>query len=135
MEENDSIEVETINDRLQKLVNEKTNGNRSEFCRKLGLENFSLNNFLGSRKSKPSVDFLCKVIKRFNVDPYWLLFGEASPSGAHHNSTFGDKSPIAAGRDVIYNDSDMELLRQIIQLKDEIITELRSRLSLYEKLC
>lgn len=69
----------TINDRIQEVVNELYDGNRSLFCRACDLSTGTLSGILGLRKSKPSSDVLNKISSEIllkGISPQWLLTGE-----------------------------------------------------------
>ena len=66
----------TINERIQQLVDETCNGNISEFARRAGIKQPTLNTILGERKSKPSYDVLNAIATNTQVNASWLLMGE-----------------------------------------------------------
>lgn len=91
--------METINDRMELLVNERFGGNKAAFAKAIAVEPTTLSSYLGTkRRSKPSVDMVAKIIMALNVDARWLLLGEkeavvqvngANPingTGAHDNT-------------------------------------------------
>lgn len=70
--------METINERLQIIVNEKTNGNISKFERISNLRKDSLKSVLGAQKSKPSFDTLDAIFRILNRNEIlWLVTGVA----------------------------------------------------------
>ena len=72
--------METINDRMEMLVNQRFNGNKAAFAKAIGTERATLSNYIGSvRRSKPSVDLVTKIVVALNVDARWLLTGEETP--------------------------------------------------------
>ena len=70
--------METINQRIQLIVDKYHNGNVSAFCRDLGIRQSTMKDILGSRKSKPSNETFAKMISAtsINIDPTWLLTGD-----------------------------------------------------------
>lgn len=51
--------METINDRIEMLVNERFNGNKAAFAAALGMGPTIMSSYLGGkRRSKPSVDMV-----------------------------------------------------------------------------
>ena len=69
--------METVNDRIECVVNEFYDGKKASFANAIGIDRFTIANYLGPKKrSKPSVDMLAKMVKALNVDAYWLLTGE-----------------------------------------------------------
>lgn len=71
--------METINDRMEMVINEQFGGNKAAFAKMIGLPPTGLSNYLGTkRRSKPSVDMVSKIVLRLGVDARWLLTGEAA---------------------------------------------------------
>lgn len=69
--------METINDRMEMLVNERFKGNKAAFAKTIGLPPTGLSNYLGTkRRSKPSVEMVTKIVQTLKVDAKWLLTGE-----------------------------------------------------------
>lgn len=68
---------ETINDRIEMLINERFNGNKAAFAKSIGLPPTGLSSYISKqRRSKPSVDMVISIVKAHNVDALWLLTGE-----------------------------------------------------------
>lgn len=71
--------METINDRMEMVVNEQFDGNKAAFAKAIAVEPATLSSYLGKqRRSKPSVDMVSKIVLRLGVDARWLLTGEAA---------------------------------------------------------
>lgn len=69
--------METINDRMEMLVNERFNGNKAAFAKSIDMSPTSMSSYLGNkRRSKPSVDMVAKIVLALDVDAKWLLTGE-----------------------------------------------------------
>ena len=87
--------TETINDRIEIIVNEKFNGNKAAFAKSIGLPPTGISSYLGKqRRSKPSVDMVTKIITTLGVDARWLLTGEETASQSVNSvETNGDFSP------------------------------------------
>ena len=120
--------AETINDRIETLINDRFDGNKAAFAKSIGLSNY-----LGKqRRSKPSVDMVTKIVVTLDVDARWLLTGEETPRTEVH--TEGDYSPASDSGDVsvIVGDAVLaervKLLQQLIVEKDERIAELKERI-------
>lgn len=74
--------METINDRMQQIVDTYFGGNKSAFAEKIGIAKTSITNYLGKqRASKPSSDMLAKIVNNVAVDAHWLLTGEGTMDG------------------------------------------------------
>ena len=124
--------VETINDRVQTLIDTQFDGNKSAFAKAVGLSVAGMSSYLGKqRRSKFSVDMVTKIINALDVDARWLLTGENATSKVH---TEGDYSPASDSGDVsvIVGDAVLaervRLLEQIIKEKDERIADLKERI-------
>ncbi len=75
--------METINDRMELLVNQRFDGNKAAFAKAIAVEPTTMSSYLGNkRRSKPSVDMVAKIVVALNVDAKWLLIGEGSQDGA-----------------------------------------------------
>lgn len=69
--------METINDRMEMLVEEHFKGNKAAFAKSIGIDRATLSNYIGSkRRSKPSIDLATKIVVNLHVNPMWLLTGE-----------------------------------------------------------
>lgn len=128
--------METINDRIEMLVNERFMGNKAAFAKTIGLQPTGLSNYLGNkRRSKPSVDMIAKIVLALNVDARWLITGESEHIKINnHIETNGDHSPASINGSISQdgNDDNMEVLRQnnknleaLISEKDEQIKVLK----------
>jgi transcriptional regulator with XRE-family HTH domain len=92
--------METINDRMEVLVNQMFGGNKAAFAKELDMAPTSMSSYLGAkRRSKPSVDMVAKIITKLNVDARWLITGE--PGNVENSvETKGDFSPASLNGDV-----------------------------------
>jgi len=125
--------TETINDRIETLINQYFDGNKAAFAKSIGLPPTGLSNYLGKqRRSKPSIDMVTKIVVTFNVDARWLLTGEETPASRVH--TEGDYSPASDSGDVSVVVGDavlaerVKLLQRLLNEKDERINELKERI-------
>ncbi len=125
--------AETINDRIEMLVNEHFDGNKAAFAKSIGLPPTGLSNYLGrQRRSKPSVDMIAKIIVTLDVDARWLITGEETTKEKVH--TEGDYSPASDSGDVSVVIGDAVLaervksLESLVAEKNERISELKERI-------
>lgn len=125
--------TETINDRIETLINDRFDGNKAAFAKSIGLPPTGLSNYLGKqRRSKPSVDMVTKIVVTLDVDARWLLTGEESPKKEVH--TEGDYSPASDSGDVSVIVGDAVLAERVKALetllaeKNERIAELKERI-------
>lgn len=82
---------ETINDRIERIIEEGFGGNKTAFCKKTGLIASGINNYIGKqRRSRPSVEMVTKIITSLNIDARWLLTGEASQAERDIEISKGD---------------------------------------------
>ena len=129
--------METINDRMEMLVNERFDGNKAAFAKAIGLPPTGLSNYLGSkRRSKPSVDMVTKIVTNLNVDAYWLLTGEKSQATqlsieGHHNQVNGERAQgnINGGTTV-----EVEVLEERIKAMQALLDEKERLIKVYEKM-
>lgn len=69
--------MNTINERIKMMLLEEYKGNVSEFARRSGVPQPTLNNIVGNRLSKPSADNLALIINSNElINARWLLTGE-----------------------------------------------------------
>lgn len=125
--------METINDRIETLINDRFDGNKAAFAKSIGLPPTGLSNYLGKqRRSKPSVDMVTKIVVTLDVDARWLLTGEDAPKKEVH--TEGDYSPASDSGDVSVIVGDAVLAERVKSLealvaeKNERIAELKERI-------
>ena len=125
--------AETINDRIEMLVNEHFDGNKAAFAKSIGLPPTGMSSYLSKqRRSKPSVDMVTKIVVTLDVDARWLLTGEESPKTEVH--TEGDYSPASDSGDVSVVVGDVVLAERVKALetllaeKNERIAELKERI-------
>lgn len=134
--------METINDRMEQIVEERFNGNKSAMAKSLGIDRATLSNYIGTkRRSKPSIDLVSKIIDKLDVNPYWFLLGRGELSGssivtgagsqfnganAHHNTL----SAASAAADTLLDKIDM--LQKSIEDKNQIISDKDKIISLLE---
>ena len=66
----------SINERIQRLIDDFENGNQKAFSDKLGVAPSSLNGIVGARHSDPSSKILNRILEVYaNVNAEWLLMG------------------------------------------------------------
>lgn len=125
--------AETINDRIEMLVNQRFDGNKAAFAKSIGLPPTGMSSYLSKqRRSKPSVDMVTKIITTLDVDARWLLTGEDTPKKEVH--TEGDYSPASDSGDVSVIVGDAVLAERVKSLealvaeKNERIAELKERI-------
>jgi len=107
--------METINDRIEQLVNELFNGNKAAFAKSIGLPPTGMSNYLGSkRRSKPSVDMVTKIITNLHVNPLWLLIGEGS---MQLPETSAEMPPESDHDELVRLRAENEVLREVVGLK------------------
>lgn len=138
--------METINDRLEIIINDLFDGKKTVFGAAMGLKNpNSITSYLRDEKdknkklSKPGFDLLANIVSRLNVDAKWLLTGEETPKNEIQN--IGNNSSAAIQGVAINNSSEILLLKekiaflearidacnQILQEKERLIKVLLSQ--------
>lgn len=124
--------MDTINDRMEMLVNQRFDGNKAAFAKSIGLPPTGLSNYLGNkRRSKPSVDMVTKIVTKLGVDARWLLTGE-EPSPISTVETRGDFSPAAVNGNVsVATDA---VLAERLKNMEALLNEKERLIKVYEKL-
>lgn len=70
------MESNTINERIQQLVDELFNGNKAAFAKAIGKAPTTVANILGARKTTPSSDFVESIKNSIeNINLLWLMTG------------------------------------------------------------
>ena len=70
--------METINDRIAQLINEKCEGNKSAFARRLNITPaYAAQLYSGARE--PSDRTISDICREFGCDEVWLRTGEGEP--------------------------------------------------------
>ena len=70
--------MDSINDRLQIIVNEFFDGNKAQFAKAVNIPPTSISNYFNEkRQSKPSSEMLCKILNVVDkLSSDWLLLGK-----------------------------------------------------------
>lgn len=128
---------ETINDRMQMLVDKHFKGNKSAFAKAIGFAPASMSSYLGKqRRSKPSVDMIASIVSVLDVDARWLLTGKETMKEIYESH--GDYSPVSNREDiaVVVNESNNEskLFTMLLAEKDRRIDDLTRALTEKEQL-
>lgn len=108
---------ETINDRIEMLINDRFDGNKAAFAKSIGLPPTGLSNYLGKqRRSKPSVDMVTKIITTLGIDATWLLTGEGSKYERNAiTTTVTDHSAAAVNGNAVTINNSPEVDRKLIE--------------------
>lgn len=130
--------METINDRLEMLINQHFNGNKAAFANAVGIPPTSVSNYFSEkRRSKPSVDILAKLVNILNVDARWLLTGEESKEQG--SATAGNGSVAVAGNVTAHHitaNSSCEnaVLQERVKSLEALLAEKERLIKVYEKM-
>lgn len=133
--------METINDRMEMLVNERFNGNKAAFAKSIDMSPTSMSSYLGNkRRSKPSVDMVAKIVLALDVDAKWLLTGEETQqqqsvnNNMHGNVT--DSNVAIGSHNSVGNvsvGSDAVLAERVKSL-EALLAEKERLIKVYEKM-
>lgn len=117
--------METINDRMEMLVNQRFNGNKAAFAKTIGLPPTGLSNYLGTkRRSKPSVEMVTNIVLALDVDARWLLTGEETPQQQGVNTNMNGN--VTVGADVV--------LSERVKSLEALLAEKERLIKVYEKM-
>lgn len=116
--------METINDRMELIVNERFSGNKAAFAKAIQLSPTAISSYLGSkRRSMPSADMVARIVTALGVDARWLLTGEGDEHGGRTGDrsveTSGDFSPASFHGDVTVG-SEAVLFERVKALQNEV---------------
>ena len=66
-----------VQKRLQEAIDSLCNGNKSEFCRRIGKDVSSLKDIIGEKRSAPGYGLLFAILSSdLGISPNWLMLGE-----------------------------------------------------------
>ncbi len=133
--------METINDRMEMLVNERFNGNKAAFAKAIAVEPTTMSSYLGNkRRSKPSVDMVTKIVVSLNVDARWLLTGEETPQqqgvNTNMNGNVTDSNVAIGSHNSVGNvtvGADVVLSERVKSL-EALLAEKERLIKVYEKM-
>lgn len=133
--------METINDRMEMLVNQRFNGNKAAFAKAIGTERATLSNYIGSvRRSKPSVDMVTKIVLALDVDARWLLTGEETPQQQGVNTNINGNvkdSNVAIGSNNSVGNVSVgtdAVLEERVRYLEALLAEKERLIKVYEKM-
>lgn len=139
--------METINDRIEQIINQNFEGNKSAFTQVLGMKRTVISSYLGkTQRSKPGIDIIVRIIKNLDVDPYWLLTGKSKSKhkGVHiegnnytansynltgHSDVQNSKIAEPGSNNSADNDelvkanNEIKLLKQKIEVQNKLLAE------------
>ena len=132
--------METINDRMEMLVNQRFGGNKAAFAKTIGLPPTGLSNYLGTkRRSKPSVDMVTKIVLALDVDARWLLTGEEAPKQSVSTNVNGNvtDSNVAIGSNNSVGNVSVgsdAVLAERVRYLEALLAEKERLIKVYEKM-
>ena len=128
--------METINDRMEMLVNERFNGNKAAFAKSIDMSPTSMSSYLGTkRRSKPSVDMVAKI----DVDARWLLTGEETTQQSVNANMHGNvtDSNVAIGSHNAVGNVSVgadAVLSERVKALEALLAEKERLIKVYEKM-
>lgn len=132
--------METINDRMEMLVNERFNGNKAAFAKSIDMSPTSISSYLGNkRRSKPSVDMVTKIVLTLDVDAKWLLTGEETQQQNMNTNMRGNvtDSNVAIGSHNSVGNVSVgtdAVLAERIKALEALLAEKERLIKVYEKM-
>lgn len=132
--------METINDRMEMLVNDRFNGNKAAFAKSINMSPTSISSYLGNkRRSKPSVDMVAKIVLTLDVDAKWLLTGEETQQQNMNTNMRGNvtDSNVAIGSHNSVGNVSVgtdAVLAERIKALEALLAEKERLIKVYEKM-
>lgn len=132
--------METINDRMEMLVNERFNGNKAAFAKSINMSPTSISSYLGNkRRSKPSVDMVAKIVLTLDVDAKWFLTGEETQQQNMNTNMRGNvtDSNVAIGSHNSVGNVSVgtdAVLAERIKALEALLAEKERLIKVYEKM-
>jgi transcriptional regulator with XRE-family HTH domain len=125
---------ETINDRIEALINEYCNGNKAAFAKRINFSPTGISSYLGKqRRSKPSIDMVARILQAFDVDARWLILGDENlPSSTATAHASGDRSIAAVNSEVrigenLILEEKVKHLEALLEEKERLIRVLMDK--------
>jgi len=110
--------------------------NKTKFSGEIGMKPQTYNNFIGSQGSKPNIELIHGIVNRFQVNPYWLLYGSgdvfADPellTELGSTAGAGRAKGVAEGEAGVQKDSPvMKELKSSLDALEPVIQEAETRI-------
>ena len=84
--------METINERIQWIIDTRYHGNKKRFASDIGITPSTVDGIVGNRKSAPSYQVLRKISTILNISAEWLVNG-----GSEFNQSIQGDNNISLG--------------------------------------
>ena len=96
--------METINERIQFIINQHYNGNVTAFAREVGVTQGTIRDIVSGRMNSPTAKTIKKMlnVKTVNISSDWLLTGEG---------------PIEKGLEIMMTTQHEEVLKQRVEIE------------------
>ena len=123
--------METINDRMQEIVDVYFDGNKAAFAKKIGIAPTSITNYLGKqRASKPSADLLEKIVNSLDIDAMWLLTGK----GRMDRTSIDEQRIESSSDDIQFTDINMKKMSAKVVVEFEVTEDQFIKMGLKDNL-
>ena len=139
----------TINEKIQKIVDDLFNGNKAAFSKKIGVKPTTISNIIGkNRASKPSSDILESIVANIpELNVYWLMSGKGEMLKSIQNAgnvTHGiihdihDSNIGGNYNSIVHNETENKRLKKLLEDKDKQLEDkdeqIKKLLGIIEKL-
>jgi transcriptional regulator with XRE-family HTH domain len=104
--------MESLGERIEKLVQIFAKGNKSAFSRVIGINEANLRNYISGTAPKPEI--IERISESFGINVEWLLKGEG-------------EMRVQTGFKPVNSPKDANYYERIIEAKDELIKYLKKR--------
>jgi hypothetical protein len=98
--------MQNFNDRVLKLIDHYTNGDKKAFSEKTGIKYSTLVEYCSGKKTDPKMSFLSRIVLTYrDVDAFWLITGITKETYSRY--------PITAESGAVYDTATLSQLQKL----------------------
>ena len=107
-----------IQKRITEAVDSLCNGNKSEFCRRIGRPAQAIKDIIGGKQSMPGFDLIYDILSSdLGISPSWLILGEGEMLGENPKPSTPSAPAVSIGTIQTVNIGNWEELVNLLKNK------------------